>query len=165
MSATNQLAALNVFRANEGKAPITAWKKSRHESMLAAYEGKSFEAPKQEIEKQQVRPSVVETRTAAPVNPDAMRPINEELGADIKATRAAWRASGANVTKKEFALELMIAGTTIKGLVDKMGVTETAARSLVGDVRRMKGVTVTREGDVYFAAVPVEETEEEEDGE
>lgn len=155
MSATAQkLAQLNAFRANEGLAPYAAWKNARHQPMLDAYTA----SPRK-------RAALASGHIAAPVNPDAMRPINEELGNDIKATRAAWRASGANVTKKEFAMDLMLNGVTIKGLVDKMGITATAARSLIGDVRRVPGAIVTREKDVYFLELPTEDESDEEDGE
>lgn len=144
MSQVN-LEKLNKFRAVEGKAPITAWKKSRHEPMLAEYESRA-------------------QAFALIANPDVMRPANEELGREIKATRELWRASGANMSKKDYALGLMsdVGGASIHDLVTKMGITDTAARSLISDVRRMPGVTVTRVDGYYVAVVEEEEDEGEE---
>jgi len=141
------LEKLNKFRAAEGKAPITAWKKSRHEPMLAEYESRA-------------------KAFALIMDPEFMRPANEELGREIRNTRELWRASGANMTKKDFALGLMteLGGASIHDLVTKMGITDTAARSLVGDIRRMSGVDVQLV-DGYYVATLIEDEEENEDGE
>lgn len=172
MSASN-LIALNAFRAAEGKAPLTAWKASRHNPMLADYvaasrislENVGKDHFKVQTTKDIVAHGVRAARVQEVAAPHVMRPLNEELGADIKATREAWRASGAGITKKEYVVGLLEVGATIKTIVDKMGVTETAARSLIGDVRRMPGYTVRREGDMYFVDAPDMGDEGEDDGE
>jgi hypothetical protein len=161
MSAQN-LELLNSFRAAEDKAPLTAWKKARHQPLLDAYMA-AAEAEQKPVDVRVNKP-VAQRAVALPANPDSMRAVNEELGADIKATRAAWKASGAGMSKKDATVELMLEGATIKDITDALGVTPTAARSLVGDVRRIKDANVTRDGDVYYVAFPSDETEEE-DGE
>ena len=154
MSAQINLATLNAFRANEGKAPYASWKASRHQPMLDAYKA---DVAKRAVTTKGIAVNDIEVAGAA-----SMRPMNDALALDIKETRIAWKSSGANMTKKEFAFNLLQVGTTIKNMSDKMGITPTAARSLIGDVRRMSGVTVDRKDDVYFAIVEQEDEEGEE---
>lgn len=97
--------------------------------------------------------TLVEMATAGIPLPgvDVMRAENEALGAEIKATRTQWRATGINKTKKRVVLEMLVNGTTKTNIVAVMGITPTAAGSLFGDIRAM-GIKIDREGDVYSVA-------------
>lgn len=79
---------------------------------------------------------------------ETMRMENEALGAEIKATRTQWRATGINKTKKRVVIEMLVAGTTKTNIVKVMGITPTACNSLFGDVRNL-GLKIDRAGDLY----------------
>lgn len=142
------LALLNSYRAAEGLKAITAWKKSRHQAALDAY-----------VAADKAKKPAGQLPSAA----EAMRPVNEELGQRIKGARAAWKASGATMSKKDCVVELMAdGGASIHDIVTALGVTATAARSLVGDVRRIPGAVITLLDGKYFIELPTEEEGEEE---
>jgi hypothetical protein len=77
-----------------------------------------------------------------------MRAENEALGHEIKTTRAQWRNTGVNKTKKRVVIEMLVMGTTKSNIVNTMGITPTACNSLFGDVRTL-GLKITRNGDIY----------------
>lgn len=79
---------------------------------------------------------------------EVMRVENEMLGAEIKATRTQWAATGIGKTKKRVVIEMLVVGTTKTNIVKTMGITPTACNSLFGDVRAM-GLKIDRDGDVY----------------
>lgn len=53
-------------------------------------------------------------------------------------------------SKKRRVAEMLRDGTTVANIIAELGVSDAAAKALIGDVRRM-GIPVTRDGDVYRA--------------
>lgn len=148
-STAQKLARLNELRALEGQAPITAWKAARHGPVLKRFE---------EAARERAAAKPAARVLHVPANIEQLKAASEDLGEGIKTSRAAWKQTG-NPSKKDSTIALLAEGTTIKNIVDTLGVTTTAARSLIGDVRRM--YAVTREGDVYSVDLPADEDEDE----
>lgn len=90
MTNTEKLAALNAFRAAEGKDAIVAWKNTRHQPMLDAYNAAAFEASEAELAAQTIRPTVEETEVVeqpAPVVVETVAPVAKTADKPKKATR------------------------------------------------------------------------------
>ena len=112
------LAQLNAFRTREGLTELKSWKSSRNQPQLDAY--------------------IAEAQRAA-----------AELAAQVAADTAAKAKAPKPITKKARVLDLLTAkgGTTIAAIAAALDISETAARSLIGDLRRDGAVIKTAKGE------------------
>lgn len=77
-----------------------------------------------------------------------VKPVNDTVeGADAPVREVTGPRAG---SKKQIVAEMIMAigGTTVAAIVERLGVSDAAAKALIGDVKRM-GVQVVRHGDVY----------------